>query len=290
MPRVPAVLVGELSTVPEILGRIARASGLMGEEAATVVRLCPRAIAEAPCFLDRRTGLWRYEFGLPFADLPGAGTVLGTHMFHPVDHLFLVLRCASERLPDEKLASYLLRLADPNKHEDLLVEFVPIVRLPRDVAVEYEVPGYATGNQTVDWRIAPESGRAVLLDVKNRTRDLMEGLARIGLGERSPSGTGPAPAHDPSILFRSIESKFGRQAPSDCLQGAWICTYLRQEERELHDAFLTLDPDRVHFAILGDWRSDGYILVVDEALRGPVRKLFLITESKRFVFTRQDEG
>ena len=286
----PAVLVGELSTVPEILGRIARASGLTSEEAAAVVRLCPSAIAEAACFLDRRTGLWRYEFGLPFADLPGAGTVLGTHMFHPVDHLFQVLRCARERLSDEKLASYLLRLAVPNKHEDLLVEFVPIVRLRRDIAVEYEVPGYGTGNQTIDWRITPRSRCTVLLDVKNRTRDLMEGLARIGLGERSPSGTGPAPMHDSSILFRSVEAKFGRQTPADCLQGAWICTYLRQEERELHDAFRKLDSNKVHFAILGDWRSDGYILVADESLRDPVRELFLITESKRFVFTRQDDG
>lgn len=283
------LLVGGLSTVPAVLGRIASANSVSPDEAAMIVELVPRAIAEAPCFLDKLTGLWRYEFGFPIQNLAAAGTVLGTHMFPPVEHLFHVLRCAHGRLQSDELAGYLHRLSDPNKHQDVLFEFAPIVRLSRDVEVKYEVPGCGAGNETIDWRITRQSHLPMLLDVKNRMRDVIEALEQIGRGEQSPAGTGPAPMHDPALLFRSIESKFRRAKPDGSLQGAWIGTYLKQEEGELYEAFRRLDTDKVHFAVLGDWRNDGYILVRGESLRAPVREVLGIEESRRFVFKR-DEG
>jgi hypothetical protein len=90
-----------------------------------------------------------------------------------------------------------------------------------------------------------------------------------------------------SVLFRGLEEKYGRREPTDQLQGAWIGTYLKQEESELIEAFQNMDPLRVHFAILGDWQDDGYLLVVDEALREAVLAAFQLRQSDRFVFRRQ---
>ena len=256
-PRVPAGPIGGASALAATLLRLAAEVGLAPAEGARLVNLLPAPIEGAPCFHDLFTGLLRYEFGSPIKDVPGVGLVFGTHMFPPVEQLFLVLRCVSERLTPTQRKSYLHRLADQNKHRDILAEFIPIVRLQSDVPAEYEVPGGGAGNQTVDWRITPESRPSVLLDVKNRMRDLIENFAQIGRGERSQGGTAPMPRHDSSLLFRSLESKFGHSKPSDCLQGAWVSTNIQQEEAELHAAFQRLDTGKVHFVILGGTAGGG---------------------------------
>jgi len=246
----------------------------------------PAEIKAAPCFLDRLTGIWRYDFGEPFVNLRGGGVVLGTNMYQEVERLYAVLSCAQRRLSKDRLSSYLATLGNPAKHEDALVEFAPILRLGGDVETEYEVAGYGEGNRTVDWVIRASGHPLVLLDVKNRVKDLLESLVRLQAGERSPDDNGPAPIHDPSLLFGSVESKFKSQLPSAAIQPVWVHTCLKQEEAELDAAFRELDPSRVHAAILGDWAPDVYILAKDATAKAHLAEVLRVHESHRFVFRR----
>jgi hypothetical protein len=208
-------------------------------------------------------------------------------MFHEVEKLYDVLACARHRLPADQLPSYLSRLGDAAKHEDTLVEFAPILRLDETVELTYEVEGQGEDNKTIDWMIR-SGDQVLLLDVKNRTRDLLEGFARIQAGERDPDGSGPAPLHDPSLLFRSIEAKFKPCGPGPIVQSAWVHTALKQEETELLSAFGRLDRARVHVVLLGGWADDVYILASDDAAKKQAVRLLQVRESRRFVFRRPE--
>ncbi len=109
----PAV-VGGKSSLRERLIVEALAQGFSNEHANAIVSMVPERLISSGCFLDKMTGLWRYEFGAPYniaQDL-----VWGTHMWVPVNCLFAALSCAYSRLPEGKRVSYLERLADPDGH------------------------------------------------------------------------------------------------------------------------------------------------------------------------------
>lgn len=284
-PRVPEILIGGLAALPELFHASAKWRGLSREEVEEVIRLVPAPILELICFLDRITKLWRYDYGEPFGDLAGGQVVFGANTYNEVDRLFDVINCARRRLEADQLSNYLRRLADPNKHQDLLFEFIPILRLDPSVEVSYEVGGYAEGNNTVDWLIRSER-LSLLLDVKNRTKDLIESLDRFQRGEKDPDGTAPAPTHDPSLLFRSVESKFKERSPSQIIQAVWVATAVKQEESELQAAFAKLDASRVHLAILGDWEDDVYVLANDTPAKESVLEVLRLRESRRAVFRR----
>lgn len=286
LPRVPGILVGGIAALPELFLASAKGQLERRSEIEAIVRLLPPEIRRLPCFLDRLTGLWRYDYGEPFVNLPGGGTVFGTNMFYQVDRLLDVLACARRRLAPDQLASYLQRLADPNKHEDTLVEFAPVVRLNATTEAEFEVLGYGEGSKTVDWLIR-SGALAGLLEVKNRNRDLLESLARLPAGDRGPNDTAPDPTHDPALLFRSLESKFVSRSSSEIMQVGWITTRLKQEEEELLAAFEKLDASRVHAVILGDFADDVYILAHEPGIRVRILELLQVRESRRFVFRRR---
>ena len=56
---------------------------------------------------------------------------------------------------------------------------------------------------------------------------------------------------------------------------------------ELDRAFAALDPEKIHFAVFGDWDADIYLLVKREADRQYLLDLFHVTASGRFTFTPQ---
>ncbi len=74
------------------------------------------------------------------------------------------------------------------------------------------------------------------------------------------------------------------------LQGVWIITDIRQDEENLYGAFTALDASKVHFAILGDWKPDAYVLVRRDEHRQYLLDLFHAEPSTRFTFRRADEG
>ncbi len=286
LPKVPPVVIGGIAALPDMFVAIATARKLPRDQAEQATAVLPEQLAQAPCFLDRITGLWRYDFGNPYDRPPDGGTVFGTHMWQPIERLFDVILCAMQLLTPEQVESCAIRLADPNKHEDMLVEFAPVLRLSPAVTANYEVEGYGEGSTTVDWLVQDGHDPSLCLDVKNRTRDLLESFIKMQRGERAPEGPAPAPTHDTGVLFRNLEEKFQPRDPKRSLQGAWITTELKQEESELRAAFAQLDRRRIHFAVLGDWDDDVYILCDDEAIRRRIAEFLRIRESRRFVFSR----
>lgn len=274
--------VGDLASISDVFKTITTDRGLPTRDAITASNLLPEAIRSSPCFLDKLTRIWRYDFGVPF-DLHDESLVVGTHMWLPVKLLFDVLLCANNRLTCEQFANYLLRLSDPSKHEDLITEFVPILRLSSSIAATYEVEGCGEGASKIDWLLSPPGNVPILIDVKNRTKDFLEQFQK---GDYGSENRMPAPNHDTALLFRSLENKFRPNNAENILQGAWIRTLLKQEEKELKVSFSKLDHTRVHFAILGDWEEDVYILCDRSVDREKLLALFNLEESKRFVFIR----
>ena len=276
-------VVGGKSTLRERLLTNAAASGWPEERANALIAIVPQRLINSACFLDKMTGLWRYEFGMPY-DI-AKKLVWGTHMWVPADCLFFALSSAYSRLPENKRAAYLERLADPDRHQATLVEMIPAHKVDAAVPMAFEVAGLGVGDRAVDWVIGPQGGRTTLLDVKRRTTDFIQQAERIGT-----EGAAPEPDHDPALLFRSVEQKFVAADPSVRLQGAWIFTDIQQEEELLARAFSALDPDKVHFAVFGDWKPDVYVLVRREADRQYLLDLFRGEPSSRFTFKRGDEG
>ena len=282
------VFVEGVKSLPDLLKLMASGKGLSKRQVDGLADLVPQQLKSSPCFLDRRTGLWRYSFGSPLDGLSSCRVVFGTHMYHPLDRLIDVLLCAKRRLSKEQLADYLKRIDDPNKHADLIFEFAPVVRLPDDVQTAYEVVGYGEGASNIDWLISSQESPSLLLEVKHRTRDLLESLIKIDEDQRDSNGRALAPVHDISLLFRNIEKKFLPRSSNEMLQGAWICTDIKQEKEELRMAFAALDPQRIHFTVLGDFKDDVYVLCDDEKVRNYVLKVFQCSESNRFVFSRSE--
>ncbi len=286
MPHMDPIFIADVDTLPNRIILTAHERGLTEAEAERLVALLPGPIRVTPCFRCRLTGLWRYEFGLPIERLPRDRVVIGTHMFPPVARLLETLVVASSRLPDEQLRRYLERLPDPARHLDVIAEMAPLRCVDPAVPAEFEVVGHGSGNRTIDWLLHPGTPPHVLLDVKYRTVDLIDGLQGIAQGQVGADGAVPAPQHDLALLFRSTEEKFVTAAPGNCLQGAWVITELRQEEGELHQAFNNLDASRVHFGVIANWSDDVYLLANPAIDRQAILDLFRVNHSERLVFSR----
>lgn len=274
-------VVAEKGTLRERLLVEANARGVSREQMERIISIVPCALIGADAFLDKMTNLWRYEFGLPYE--LGKELVWGTHMWVPVTNLFEALLCADSRLPDKTRIDYMKRLSNPGKHQDALVEMIPVQKIDPGVAAQFEVLGHGVGNNTIDWVIGPHYGRTVLLDVKRRTTDFIQHTEKIG-----SETIAPEPTHDPALLFKSIEEKFKPADPTQFLQGVWIVTDIKQNEKKISATFATLDPKKVHFAILGDWKADAHVLTARAEDEQYLRELFTLQQSSRFTFTQNE--
>jgi hypothetical protein len=272
-------VVGDRGSLKDQLFRRAKEQGLSLEQATERFASVPPPLINAGAFLDKLTGLWRYEFGVPF-EIEGT-LVWGAHMWSPVDCLHRAIITAKSRLSKQERSAYYARLNEPERHAVTLAEMIPGSKLSADLVAEFEVTGFGVSNSTVDWVIhAPD--RRVLLDVKSRSKDFIEQMSR-----KDGSKEMPEPEHDPALLFRSLDKKLLPANPDERLQGVWIATLIQQNADALNKAFAALDPERVHFAILGDWEPDVHLLVRRDADREYLLDLFGATSSSRFTFTPQ---
>jgi hypothetical protein len=247
-----------------------------------LLRVLPQDLKEASVWQDKLTGLWRYEYGLPFEKLPNNNIVTGTNVFLPVDELYDSIRLADKYLTKQQLLDFLGRLADRGKHEDVLFEMRPVLHVKGNPSIRYEVSGYGLGNTTCDWAIGYFAHR-IVLDVKNRTRSLVNQLAAISASLKELERPPKLPAPDPQDLFRSAERKFRRRPPFSHLQGLWIHSSIKEDEEKLKSYFeSSLDSRKIHFAILSDWKDDAYILARNSILREYLEATFCLVPSNRF--------
>ncbi len=269
-------VIGETAPLRDVLRRHLIEAGEPPDHADALLAIAPEPLIGAGAFWDKMTGLWRYEFGVPF-EINGS-QVWGAHMWVPVAYLGKALKTVNRFLGHGVRAEYLARLNHPERHAITLAEMIPGSKLAAAAHAEFEVPGLGVGNSTVDWLITGIPWR-ILLDVKSRSGDFIEQMAREGDAREMPE-----PEHDPALLFRNLEGKFVAADPDTQLQGAWIATHIAQPRQGLQQAFDALDPARVHFAILGDWDRDIHLLVKREADRAFLMALFDAVPSARFTF------
>jgi len=279
-PRIPRQFCLEISDLRSAFIRVAEETGIPTQDAEKLFEPLPRPVQQAPAFHDRITGLWKYDFGAPI-DIGSHIIIGGGGMFPLVRHLVAVIKIAKKRLDAEQLRHFMKRLAIPLKHEDALAEFSALFFMRDDVQAAFEVEGLGIGNRTVDWYIQSRGALPILLDVKNRVRDLIEGLHDLAEGSFTVV---PPPQHDPRLLFVDTAEKYRPESPTRQLQGAWIITELMQERSHLHQAFDSLDPARLHFAVLANWSQDAYVLVRNGIDQNLITSTFGIVHSDRWVF------
>ncbi len=216
-------VVGETALLRDVLRGHLIEAGEPPEHADALLAMVPDPLIGAGAFLDKMTGLWRYEFGVPF-EINGS-QVWGAHMWVPVAYLGETLKTVNRFLGHGTRAKYLARLNHPERHAITLAEMIPGSKLAAAAHAELEVSGLGVGNSTVDWLIAGNP-RRILLDLKSRSRDFIEQMARAGDAREMPE-----PEHDPALLFRNLEGKFVAADPDTQLQGAWIATHIAQPRR-----------------------------------------------------------
>lgn len=219
-------VVGEIAPLRDVLRGQLIEYGQTPEHADALLALVLAPLIGTGAFWDKMTGLWRYEYGVPF-EINGS-QVWGAHMWVPVAYLGEALKTVNRFLSDGTRAEYLARLNHPERHAITLAEMIPGSKLAAATQAEFEVPGLGIGNSTVDWLIAG-NGRHILLDVKSRSRDFIEQMAREGDAREMPE-----PEHDPALLFRNLEGKFVHADPDTQLQGAWIATHIAQPRKRPH--------------------------------------------------------
>lgn len=248
--------------------------GVSIEEIKAFIPFIDPKLLQAQCFYDKRTALWRYEYGdsWPISNKKLWGT---NNIWHRVDVLVRVILCAKGILPSDKIKRYMHRIADRSRHLDCLSEMLPVMRLNKNTKVNSDVKSKGLVTD-VDWEILPPNERPIFLEVKNRSRDLCD------FAEKDFSGE---PTHDHSLMFNKVEEKFNEADPNDCLQGVWICSQLRQNEQKLEEAFNQLNPAKIHFAIMGDFYEDVTILCRNGRSDAEyLKKILGISESQRAIF------
>lgn len=273
-------VVQELSDMKSCI--ISKLKNAKQEDVDSFISSFPSDLLVAKCFFCKLTRLWRYEFGLPSTLDKTKKLLWGTQMWPSVDTLIEVILNAHLRLPQEKLKIYLQRLTNLKKHQDALVEMIPTFRINHPIPTDFEVTGYGAGNKTIDWKIGSIENRQILLDIKNRNKDLYEMMDR--------DNTEDQPQHESSLLFRGLENKFLSANPDQSLQGAFISTSIKQESKKLHDAFNKLDSSKIHFAIIGDEKEDAYVLVRRPEDEIFLRRIFNLKSSERFTFEEENNS
>ncbi|MEW5977738.1 MAG: hypothetical protein AB1898_18245 [Acidobacteriota bacterium] len=274
--RVPHELVGEVAALPERLTASAQARGVPPDLLEGTINSLGSDLLQLPCFFDRLTKMWGYDFGLSIA-LRNDQAAFGVHTYTPVDELLDVLFWVRRRLPDASRNQYLHRLADESRHQDALVEVLAVRVLPDDLPIRFEVPA-EVGHGTVDWCLEPTEGGRVLFDVKNRTADLVSYLDVLVTMPRGAEA--PPPAHASSVLFRSVSNKFEAHDPGTCSHGVWVFTRVKQEEAELTRAFAALDPCVVHFAVVSNWKRECRLLLNPGVNRERLVRILRLSENK----------
>jgi len=288
-PKVPRQLIGTVAPFREAFISVAVQKGQTVADAAALADLVPEQLCGAPCFLDKLTSQWLYAYGCPI--ILSGDPVYGVGVtYHPLAILIEVLVCAQVRMTEPVFKDYLTRTTDPVKHADMLSEFTPILQLETSTKVEYEVTEHSPGNRRVDWLIMGQDGFGLLLEVKLRKADLIRGLERIQMGYLTKEGKGPVPDHDHDLLFKSVEEKFLSKPLGQIVQGVWIHTPLKQERCELEQSFMRMDPNKVHFAIIGSWDRRVHLITREGVQRCRVLHLLQVQEEGGLVFDRQAES
>lgn len=276
---IPEIFRAEDSNVFTALKRVALDKSLSVEEAEKVFNLLPNSIKDAPAFKDRLTGIWRYEYGVPYTI--GSGTnqyfILGTDQAPKVSVLLDGIRALSQHTSYGQLLSFCKKLENREKHLDFLAELDPVMRPTMDFTADYEPNGYASGDRRIDWLIRFHDGSSCLIDVKNRIRGLIDFFDEINRkGKNNLSDSPPLP----DGVFNSSEIKF-LPAKKGRFQGLWLLTNVYYDDELLKETFYNLDENLMQFTVLTHFEGETRILSRKPEIKSWLIEKFCLKEMKR---------
>lgn len=269
----------EDSNILGALEKVAAAQGLSGQEAERVFELLPESLRGAPAFRDRMTGIWRYEYGVPY--VVGKGNkekiVIGTDQAPKVSVLLDGIRALSQHTSYEQLLSFCKKLENRQKHLDFLAELDPIIRPSMDFTADYEPDGYASEDRKIDWLIRFHDGSSCLIDVKNRIRGLIDFLDEINKnGKNNFSDSPPLPKG----VFNSSGIKF-LPAKKGRFQGLWVLTNVYYDDELLKEMFYNLDENLIEFTVLTHFKGESRVLSTKPEIKSWLIEKFCLKEMKR---------
>lgn len=283
LENIPEDMIGEKSTILNVFSELVLVDGLTIEYANNLEGLLPDELKTTTVWFDKKSKLWRYYYGFPIDNLQSGFSWTGTTNHLPIKYLYVALKIANENLTSEQLNEYSNRLKDPAKHNDVLFEMRPLIKVGKRFKKHFEVGGYSTGNTTLDWRIG-FYGYNIVFDVKNRIKSLVNHLEEITPHMVSGKTNIIPSAPDPKDLFKSVEKKLIERNYLLQLQGVWINTQIQEHKAALVQYYFNeLNLRKVHFMIISDWKEDAYILARNKFIKYLLKKLFHISESERFV-------
>jgi len=266
----------------DILGalkKVSAAQGLTEQEAQEIFVLLPETLKRAPAFKDRLTGIWRYEYGIPYTIGNGANQrfLLGTDQAPKVSVLFNGIRALCKHLSYEHLRQFLKRLENREKHLDLLSELDPIMRPVINFVAEYEPNGYASGNRKIDWLIKFEDDCNYLIDVKNRIKGILNFAEEIAQkGKSNVQSSAPPPIE----VFKSCEIKF-LPVKQGYLQGIWVLTNVYYDDILLQKFFNDLNDSLIQFAVFTHFEGKARILTKRAEIKSQLMTKFCLVEMEK---------
>lgn len=278
----PKELIANESSLLKEFRRIERGHKVIAVRADILYYVLPPPLKQAPVFYDKSVGIWRYQFGKPFYDAPSGTVTFGPNQWPPVERLYRGLRAAKIHLDNAAFAKIVKRLGEVATHMNALVELSPLSRVDLQVEADYEVETYSPGNRNVDWMFRCETGKPILLEVKNRVKDQLE--LKQAPSEGAISKVLSSPSSNYSWLFASIVEKFQPSLSNERLQGVWIEKRMKLSYEGVSKYFHSLDAQRVHFAIFGNEGDDAAIFIRHEIDKEYLLNFFKLVESGRFFF------
>lgn len=259
--------------------------GISDTEALQLFNLLPQRIQRALVTPHPRNGRPQYYFGKPIDRLPKGKNMVGSQMFTLVERLVVATVVMAKRLDGWQIEKVQRRLEVEEKHQDVLSEFFPLLFMAEAIPAFYEVPG--EGGKTIEWLIKPSRRTPILLEVKNRLKDLIEWTASYIEGGSSVVNP---PNHDPQLLFASTVEKFKEEYFERQLQGVWIITQLKQDRIRLCQVFNALNPRRLHFAVLANWGPDVHVITREGIDRDLITATLGVKHSEEKVFDMPLKG
>lgn len=283
LENIPNEMIGVKSTILKIFRELATNEGQEEEFGNTMENILPNELKITTVWLDKLTNIWRYSFGTSIDNLQSGYTWSGTTNHFPVINLYTAIKIAYENLTENQLKDYISRLKDITKHSDVLFEMRPLMNVAKRFKKYFEISGFGVGNKTLDWRINI-FGYNIVFDVKNRIKSLITHLEEIIPYMQASANNIIPPAPDPKDLFKSVENKLVERNYFKQLQGVWIQTQIKEHKTALNNYFINdLDPKKIHFMIISDWKEDAYILARNKFIKYILKKLFHLIESERHV-------
>lgn len=278
----PPRLRSEDFTVLQAIKTVAETEGKTLEDAICIYQILPASIQNAPAFRDKLTGLLRYEYGLPYhiGRRPNRTVVVGTNVAHQVSILLNGLLVMRRLLTEQQVRHFCKNLGDKSRHLDYLSELDPILRPTTEFKADYEGKGFGRGKRKIDWHIAFDGRTSCLLDVKHRLKGLIDYMQQVSTEFHTEKAKKEFDAPLPDGLFANSEAKF-RPVLDERWQGIWILTQVYYDDHALHQAFDSLDPQKIQFVVLTHFRGEARLLTKLDRIRPWLMEKFNLTEMKK---------